>query len=138
MVFFCLCVGVAHALPNSILGVLGVSNSPLDDEDLTEEFLAGAGWRDDGGLPGRWVPGVATDYSEERYLMARPKIFGVETILVKATRRGGELEELQVTFADAGSFFGYYQQEKVPKNLSRKEAIAEMRRLMTIRQAEFT
>lgn len=138
MVFFCLCVGVAHALPNSILGVLGVSNSPLDDEDLTEEFLAGAGWRDDGGLPGRWVPGVATDYSKERYLMARPKIFGVETILVKATRRGEELEELQVTFADAGSFFGYYQQEKVPKNLSRKEAIAEMRRLMTIRQTEFT
>lgn len=138
VVFFCLCVGVAHALPNSILGVLGVSNSPLDDEDLTEEFLAGAGWRDDGGLPGRWVPGVATDYSKERYLMARPKIFGVETILVKATRRGEELEELQVTFADAGSFFGYYQQEKVPKNLSRKEAIAEMRRLMTIRQTEFT
>ena len=54
VVFFCLCVGVAHALPNSILGVLGVSNSPLDDEDLTEEFLAGAGWSDDGGLPGRW------------------------------------------------------------------------------------
>ena len=137
MVFFCLCVGLAHALPNSILGVLGVSNSPLDDEDLTEEFLAGAGWSDDGGLPGRWVPGVATDYSEESYLMARPKIFGVETILVKATRRGEELEELQVTFADAGSFFGYYQQEKVPKNLSRKEAIAEMQRLMTIRQTEF-
>ena len=137
VVFFCLCVGVAHALPNSILGVLGVSNSPLDGEDLTEEFLAGAGWSDDGGLPGRWVPGVATDYLEEGYLMARPKIFGVESILVKATHRGEELEELQVTFADAGSFFGYYQQEKVPKNLSRKEAIAEMQRLITIRQMEF-
>ena len=137
VVFFCLCVGLAHALPNSILGVLGVSNSPLDGEDLTEEFLAGAGWSDDGGLPGRWVPGVATDYLEEGYLMARPKIFGVESILVKATHRGEELEELQVTFADAGSFFGYYQQEKVPKNLSRKEAIAEMQRLITIRQMEF-
>ena len=137
VVFFCLCFGVLHALPNSILGVLGVSNSPLDNEDLTEEFLAGAGWSEDGGLPGRWIPGAATDYSEESYLMARPKIFGVETILVKANRRGEELEELQVTFADAGSFFGYYQQEKVPKNLSRKEAIAEMRRLVTIRQKEF-
>ena len=137
VVFFCLCFGVVHALPNSILGVLGVSNSPLDDEDLTEEFLVGAGWSNDGRLPGRWVPGVVTDYSEESYLMARPKIFGVETILVKANRRGEELEELQVTFADAGSFFGYYQQEKVPKNLSRKEVIAEMRRLVTIRQTEF-
>ena len=137
VVFLCLCAGMAHALPNSILGVLGVSNSPLDDEDLTEELLAGAGWNDDGELPGRWVPGVATDYAEESYLMARPKMFGLETILVKATHRGDELEELQVTFADAGSFFGYYQQEKLPKNLSRKEAIAETRRLMTIRQTEF-
>ena len=136
MVFLCLCAGMAHGLPNSVLGVLSASNSPLDGEDLTEELLTGDAWDDEGAFPGRWHPGVATAQSEESYLMARPKVFGLDAVLVKATHRGEELEEVQVTFADAGSYFGYYQEE-IPKGLSKKEAIAEMRSRMIKRQTEF-
>ncbi|MDA7881590.1 C39 family peptidase [Akkermansiaceae bacterium] len=136
MVFLCLCAGMAQGLPNAVLGALAASNSPLDGRDLTEEFLAGAAWGSEGELPGRWHQGISMAASEESYLMARPKVFGLDTVLVKATRRGEALEEVQVTFADAGSFFGYYQ-EKIPEGLSRKEAIAEMRSRMAKRQLEF-
>ena len=136
MVFLCLCVGVAHGLPNSFFGVLGVSNSPLDGEDLTEEFLSEDAWDSGEALPGKWHPGVAMADSEESYLLARPKVFGVDAVAVKATHRGEELEELQVTFADAGSYFGYYN-EKLPEGLSKKEAMAEARRRIAVRQKEF-
>jgi len=136
MVFLCLCAGVAHGLPNAVLGALAANNSPLDGEDLTEEFLAGAAWGSSEALPGEWYPGVALNDMEESYLMARPKVFGLETVLVKATRRGEELEEVQVTFADAGSYFGYYQ-EKMPEGLSKKEATARLIQQMAQRQEKF-
>ena len=45
------------------------------------------------------------------YLKAQPKVLGQDALLVRALWRDEKLEEVQVTFNDAGSFFGYYQGE---------------------------
>jgi hypothetical protein len=70
------------------------------------------------------------------HLLARPVLFGREVVILRAVRREGALERVEATFADAGSFFGYFD-ERVPEGLSRREQEEELRRRMATRQEAF-
>ena len=57
--------------------------------------------------------------------------------MVQATHRDDQLQSLALTFADAGSYFGYFD-EKLPENLTRAQVRAELDRRLAARQASFT
>lgn len=125
------------ALPNSVLGVLAARDSPLNGEDLTDIVLAAAVWNGSEKLPGDWVDDAGVANAQSAYLVARPKVFGVEALLVRAMHRDDSLEELQITFADAGSFFGYLDQS-LPTGMDRKEAIKVVQERIEKRKNEFS
>lgn len=125
------------ALPNSVLGVLAARNSPLDGQDLTDVVLAAAVWDGSGELPGDWVADAGVANAKSAYLVARPKVFGVDALLVRAMHREEALEELQITFADAGSFFGYLDQ-RIPVGMDRKDAAALMLGRINEKKNEFS
>ena len=50
--------------------------------------------------------------------------------------RDEKLEELQITFADAGSYFGYLDQS-LPKGMTREAVIVELRRRVEEKQLGF-
>jgi hypothetical protein len=125
------------ALPNAVFGALVRNDSPLNGEDLTEVFLSEEHWNKNKALPGEWMNGVRVANVSKSYLLARPKVLGLETLLVQASRRDGRLEELELTFADAGSFFGYLN-DPVPSGLSKREAAAHMRQKLQAKQTEFS
>ena len=124
------------ALPNSIIGPLAGVNSPLNGRDLTAELTAGDLWAGKGELPGTWQNECRIASAEISHLLARPKFLGEDVILMRATRRDGRLVALDVTFADAGSFFGYFD-EKLPADLSRREAREEIAQRTAKRRDEF-
>jgi hypothetical protein len=127
----------AFAIPNSILGGIVQADSPLNDTDITGQLLAADLWDGSRDLPGKWraeAPVAATRYS---HLLARPKAFGLPVVMCQAAHRGDSLESLTLTFADAGSFFGYYN-ERLPEGLSQREARAELMRRLAEKQEKFT
>lgn len=128
--------GPVQAIPNSIFGDIVQAASPLDGVDLTDQLLAAAAWTDGEDLPGRWRDEGRVVTLEISHLLARPKLFGREVLLLRAGRRGAALESLEATFVDAGSYFGYFQ-EKLPEGMSRREMQAEVQRRLAGRQAEF-
>lgn len=134
---FALFPAVASALPNAILGALAQHDSPLNGQDLTDALLATAIWDGSGELPGEWEADAGVADARAAYLMARPKVFGIEVLLIRALHRDERLEELQITFADAGSFFGYLDRS-IPEGLSRDEAVALMTQRLAAKQAEFS
>jgi hypothetical protein len=125
-----------HGIPNAIFGDIVQAESPLDGVDLTEQLLAAAAWNDGVALPGRWRAEGRIANVEIAHLLARPRMFGREVLLLRTGRRNGTLESLEATFVDAGSYFGYFQ-EKLPEGLSRREMQAEVQRRLTGKQAEF-
>lgn len=125
------------AIPNSILGPVAAANSPLDGLDLTKELTAAALWSGNGDLPGTWRDEGRIASAEISHLLARPMLLGREVVLLRATKRGGRLVAFDATFADAGSFFGYFD-EKLPANLSRRAQREELNHRMATRQAEFS
>ncbi|WP_396263166.1 hypothetical protein [Haloferula sp. A504] len=124
----------APAIPNAVFGPVARSDSPLNGEDLTGPVLAAL----QGGpeLPGEWAPEAGVGAAEISHLLARPALFGREVVILRAVRREGALERVEATFADAGSFFGYFDQ-KLPEGLSRRQQEEELRRRMAVRQEEF-
>lgn len=122
------------ALPNTIIGPIVQANSPLNGEDLTDPVLAAL--EGGGGLPGEWVAEAGVGSAEISHLLARPELFGREVVILRAVRRNGDLERVEATFADAGSFFGYFD-EKLPENLTRRQREEEVRRRLAVRQQEF-
>ena len=54
--------------------------------------------------------------------MARPRVLGVDTLFVRRLQRDDRLEELQITFADAGSSFGYLDRS-IPNGMNREKAM---------------
>lgn len=135
--FFLLASSPLHALPNAVFGALARHESPLNGEDLTDVLLAAGVWDGSGKLPGEWEIDAGVANASSEYLMARPKVFGVDALLVRALKRNEKLEELQITFADAGSFFGYLDRN-LPEGLDRDQAIALVQERVAKKQAEFT
>lgn len=110
------------ALPNSVIGNFVRNGSPLNGEDLTDRLIAAALWGGETELPGEWVSEAGVANARSAYLNARPVMFGADALLVRAMHRDDQLEELQITFADAGSFFGYAEKKKgeAEQNLEQK------------------
>lgn len=125
------------ALPNAILGPLTQNENPLDGKDLTEAFLAPRVWEGKEELPGEWEAEDAVAKTQVAFLKAQPRVFGVDALLVRSLHRGETLEELQVTFADAGSFFAYLDQ-RLPSELSHEEAVAKLVERIEEKKREFS
>ena len=126
----------AGALPNSIVGPLGEFNSPLNGEDLTDQLLAPGIWDGSTALPGEWNDEGEVASSAISHLRARPKLFGRDLILLRAIKREGKLDSLEATFVDAGSYFGYFDEE-LPEGMSRREMRKEVEARLAEKQAEF-
>ncbi len=129
--------GSALALPNSILGPIAAVESSLNGEDLTDTLLTGGVWDGSVELPGEWNDEGQIATAAVSHLKARPKLFGLDVMLLRAVRRGGKLESLEATFVDAGSYFGYFN-EKLPEGMSPREARKEVGERLASKQAEFT
>jgi hypothetical protein len=140
LAFFFLLITITvplHALPNAVFGALAQHESPLNGAELTDVLLAAALWDGSAKLPGEWEGDAGVANARSAYLMARPKVFGLEALLVRALKRDEKLEELQITFADAGSFFGYLDRN-LPEGMSRDEAITLVQERVKKKQAEFS
>lgn len=131
----CLAQGLL-AVPNSVIGPIALAESPLNGRDLTADLLAAPLWDGKDELPGKWRDEGRVAESETSHLLARPKLLGRDVVLLRATRRDGRLSIIEATFADAGSFFGYFD-EKLPAGLDRRAQREEIHRRMAARQAEF-
>jgi hypothetical protein len=139
---FIRCIAVAlgissslFAIPNTVFGPIVHADSPLNGTDLTGPVLAAL--EGDGQLPGEWVAEGEVGTSAISHLLARPEVFGREVVILRAVRRDGVLERVEATFADAGSFFGYYDEE-LPKGMGEKEARALAMERLKVRQDEFS
>lgn len=135
--FFALVASQLQALPNAVLGALAQHDSPLNGQDMTDTLLAAGAWDGSNPLPGEWEADAGVANASSAYLMARPKVFGVDALLVRAMHRDEKLEELQITFADAGSYFGYLDR-RLPTGMDRKEAIALVQKRIDQKQADFS
>ncbi|GAA5479695.1 hypothetical protein [Haloferula helveola] len=127
--------GTVVAIPTNVFGPIVQSDSPLNGEDLTDQVLAALAG--DGQLPGEWVAEGAVGASEISHLLARPVLFDREVVILRAVRRDGNLERVEATFADAGSFFGYFD-EDLPDGLSRRQAEEAVQAKVKERQDEFS
>ncbi|MEK7949537.1 C39 family peptidase [Luteolibacter soli] len=128
--------GIALALPNSITSPVFNAQSPLNGKDLTADLMAPGIWDGSTALPGEWTEEGKVASSAISYLMARPKLFGRDLVLLRAVKREGKLESLEGTFVDAGSFFGYFDEE-LPEGLSKRETRKEVEVRMAAKQEEF-
>lgn len=133
----CLLPGVVRGIPNSITGPILQQDSPLNGQDLTQDLLAPGIWDGSTALPGKWNEEGEVASSSISHLLARPKLFGRDLILLRSVRREGKLESLEATFVDAGSYFGYFDEE-LPEGISRREAGKEVAARLAEKQAEFT
>jgi len=125
------------AIPNSVFGGIVQAESPLDGQDLTPQVIAAATWSGENDLPGNWRPEGQIATATLSHLLAQPKLFGHDVVLLRAIHRDKKLELLEATFADAGTYFGYYD-KPVPKDLSRREQQEFIATRMAGRQAEFS
>lgn len=130
------CCATAGAIPNAVGGFIVQTESPLNGEDLTEVLLADSVWTGGAPLPGKWRAEAPVADVQSGYLLARPKIFGIEALLVQATHRDSRLDSLVFTFADAGSYFGYYRPD-FPESLSKSAREERVRRDLADRQQAF-
>jgi hypothetical protein len=126
----------ALALPNSIVGPIAAADSPLNGQDLTEQLFAAGVWDGSTELPGEWNEEGRIATATVSHLRARPKLFGHDVILLRSVTRAGKLESLEATFVDAGSYFGYFDEE-LPEGLSKREARKEVEVRMAAKQTEF-
>ncbi len=128
---------LALALPNSVFAPVFAANSPLNGIDLTPQLTAAALWDGSTELPGTWGNEGSIAAAEISHLVARPKLFGRDVVLLRAVHRDGRLTALDATFADAGSFFGYFD-EALPEGLDRRAQRKEIELRVSKRQAEFS
>lgn len=126
----------AYAIPNQIGGFLAQTDSPLNDQEIGDVILAAGVWNGEIELPGNWRDEAPVATVRSSYLAARPKVFGLPALMVQAQHRGGKLNSLAITFADAGSYFGYLQDD-LPKGLSARERQNALRQRVADRQASF-
>lgn len=129
-------IPTAYAIPNQIGGFLAQAESPLNDSDLTDVLLAAGAWNGELALPGKWRDEAPVAAVRSSYLAARPKVFGLPALMVQAQHRGNKLNSLTITFADAGSYFGYLQDD-LPKGLSARERQKVLQKRVADRQNSF-
>ena len=127
----------ASAIPNAVGGFLAQADSPLNDTEIGGQLLDPGLWAGSRDLPGNWREEAPIATVAGSYLAARPKVFGIPAVMVQARHRSGKLDSLAITFADAGSYFGYLD-EKLPSGLSRRQQEAELRRRLAGKQQEFS
>ena len=127
----------ASAIPNAVGGFLAQADSPLNDTEIGDQLLDPKLWAGHMDLPGNWREEAPIATVAGSYLAARPKVLGVPAVMVQARHRSGKLDSLAITFADAGSYFGYLD-EKLPSHLSRRQQEEELRRRLIGRQQEFS
>ena len=96
-----------RAIPNQVFSAVNQANSPLNGTELASRLLNVNLWNGEAELPGKWQDENQIAGSKTAYLLARPKLFDLDVILLRATHRGDGLESLTATFADAGSYFPY-------------------------------
>ena len=125
-----------YAIPNQVGGFLADIESPLNDSELGDALLDDALWAGDKKLPGDWRDEAPIGNVASSWLAARPKVFGLPALMIQARHRDGNLDGLAITFADAGSYFGYFD-EKLPEGLSPRKKQEELRRRMAGRQEAF-
>ena len=125
------------AIPNSVFGPIVQANSPLNGEDFNNIALGKAVWDGEEELPGKWVEEGEVGTSSLSHLLARPELFGQEVLMLRATRREDRLAQLEATFVDAGSFFGYFN-ESLPEGLTRRQMEEEMTSRLAAKQEEFS
>ena len=124
-----------RAIPNSVFGPVAAADSPLNGRDLTGELMAAPVWNGQVELPGKWQPEGNVASAEMSHLLARPKLFGCDVVLLRAAKREGRLQFLEATFADAGSYFGYYDEKPAEKS-DRRAQREEIQRKTAERQAD--
>lgn len=83
------------AIPNTIFEPLAAVHGPLNGVDLTEEMIAAVGRGQIAAPRGEWKEEGAIGNAAMAHLLAR------------SPARGGKLESIEATLADAGSYFGY-------------------------------
>lgn len=127
---------VVLAIPTQVLSQVRGEENELNDKEISNTLLARSLWDGSSTAPGNWQSESSVTGTSSSYLLASPKFMGLKTVLLRATHRHDYLEELQITFADAGSFFGYYQ-EKAPTGLSKKESRVWHQKNFDQRNAEF-
>ena len=128
---------LVRALPNTILGAIAREQSPLDGQELSGPLLAALA-QPAAELPGRWREEGQVGGSRISHLIARPRVFGAEAQLVRAFHRGETLETVEITFVDAGSYFGYLQAPAdLPPDLSRREKQARIDAFLQEKQTDF-
>lgn len=125
---------VLFAIPNNILGGVFNAQSPLDGADLTGPLIAAL---NGGDLPGDWEEESSVAGTQLAHLMARPRVFEQEALLVRGLWRDEELEEIQITFNDAGSYFGFFA-EGIPEHLTGRKREEFVRAQFEERQQAFT
>lgn len=127
----------ASAIPNAVGGFLAQAESPLNGTEIGNQLLDPRLWAGERNLPGNWRKEAPIATVAGSYLAARPTVFGVPAVMVQARHRSGELDSLAITFADAGSYFGYLD-EKLPSGLTRRQQEAELQRRLSGKQQEFS
>ena len=127
----------ASAIPNAVGGFLAQAESPLNDTEIGDRLLDPELWAGQLELPGTWREEAPIASVKGSYLAARPKVMGLPAIMVQARHREGKLDSLAITFADAGSYFGYLN-EKLPPGLSPRQQQAELQRRLGAKQQQFS
>ena len=127
----------SSAIPNAVGGFLAQAESPLNETEISNHLLDPAVWSGERELPGEWRQEAPIASVKGSYLAARPKVLGLPAVMVQARHRNQRLDSLAVTFADAGSYFGYLD-KKLPRGLSRRQQQAEMQRRLAVKQQEFS
>ncbi len=125
------------AIPNAVGGFLAQAESPLNDTEIGDHLLDPGLWAGQRKLPGTWKEEAPIASVKGSYLAARPKVLGIPSIMIQARHRDSKLDSLAITFADAGSYFGYLD-EKLPPGLSRRQQETELQRRLMGRQQEFS
>ena len=127
----------ASAIPNAVGGFLAQAESPLNDTEIGDQLLDPKLWAGQRDLPGTWREEAPIASVAGSYLAARPKVMGLPAIIVQARHRDGRLDSLSVTFADAGSYFGYLD-ESLPPGLSRRQKQRELQLRLAAKQQQFS
>ncbi len=99
-----------HAIPQDFIGVnfFGpvIPAQPAFGANLTKDFLDKDNW-DNNEFPGPWQDAPALAGESVRTMKEMPVLFGAVPMSVHAYAREGRLEEISITYLEAGAFFGF-------------------------------
>lgn len=115
ILFVCCCGCFASAtnvlaIPQTFAGgsinAPALLSTPRLNRDLTENFLDLKQW-EQGNLDGPWIESTTSAGREISQMTANPILFGSVPGSVRQFRESGKLQEIIITYLDAGRFFGF-------------------------------